>query len=112
MPEWQVLLSPELLQAAYKGGNELAWPKKDALRVVRVLTANAYTIDGVDVWIPTHPGPTIPTPFVYDWMAGKTPRTDKDPNDAAEFIKTFSWDPADRSHKNFDPVFNISAHRK
>ncbi len=108
--EWYPFLSPNLLQAAYKVyAKEWAWPKQQALQVIDWLNANGFIVDGVDVWIPTNPGPTIPAPFVYDWMLESLPRGDLYPDTAREFVQNFEWDPTDKSTLGLAPVFNISA---
>jgi hypothetical protein len=108
--KWYALLPSGLRDGAYKADNdELAWPRESALRVVELLLERGYAITGVDVWIPTIPGPTIPTPFVYDWKLKGIPRTDKNPGSALDFIRQFDWDASDSSHGNMEPVFNIWA---
>jgi hypothetical protein len=109
--EWEHLLPEDLRKAAYKAGLESAWCRQDALRIVDILSSNGYLILGIDIWIPTDPGPTIPTPFVYDWSAEAASRTSRYPNSAAEFIRTFEWDPSDKSHRGMEPYFNVLAER-
>ena len=110
--DWYKLLPHDLVQSAYgSDGDEMAWPKVQALKVVSFLEANGYVVTGVDIWIPTNPGPTIPTPFVYDWKLKGIPRADSYPTTAVEFIDSFEWDPKDNSHNNMQPFFNIWARR-
>ncbi len=110
--EWYAFLPSDLQNGAYKADNdELAWPRDSALRVAEILTKHSYAITSVEVWIPTIPGPTIPTPFVYDWKLKGIPRKDKYPESAADFIRQFKWDAADSSHGGIEPVFNIWAQR-
>ncbi|MGD0634409.1 MAG: hypothetical protein ABSA13_09060 [Beijerinckiaceae bacterium] len=67
---WVSILPLDILKRAYRASNgELAWPGTDATAVVKILQANGFSILGVDIWLPTRPRPTIPTPFVYDWSA-------------------------------------------
>lgn len=107
--EWYRFLPGDLLMSAYKAGPELAWGKHDALRVLEILTQSGYVIDGVDIWIPTDDGPTIPTPFVYDWSpARSSSQRDRDIS-AREFIEGFKWDSTDHSHGGREPYFNILA---
>ncbi len=100
---WRGVLPRVLLERAYRtsDGRELAWSRSDALEVIELLIEAGYEICGVDIWLPTKPGPTIPTPFVYDW-------DDRHPISAAEFVKTFAWDDADRSHGGRAPYFNLT----
>jgi hypothetical protein len=109
--DWYSVLTPELSKAAYKSDDEMAWPRQEAIRVATLLQKNGHVVIGVDIWLPTQPGPTIPTPFVYDWSL----RTEKPPTDyppsAIEFIRSFAWDPSDRSHGGMEPYFNITARR-
>jgi hypothetical protein len=112
--DWYKLLPDDLRAAAYESkGGEYAWNKTDALRVIDILSQNGYTILGVDIWLPTDPGPTIPTPFVYDW----TLRADQDlpsqeyPRTAEDLVRKFKWDPTDKSHNDMAPYFNFGAIR-
>jgi len=110
--EWENLLPDDLREAAYKAGSESAWSKRNALRVVEILSADGYVILGVDIWLATKPGPTIPTPFVYDWSLRADLPSQEYPKSAAEFIQTFEWDPTDTSHNGREPYFNILAQRR
>jgi hypothetical protein len=106
---WYDVLTPALSEAAYRARNgEMAWPREHALSVVLVLEQNGYEIIGIDIWLPTVPGPTIPTPFIYDWDSGCTwpESTAKSP---ATFVATFDWDPSDHASRGKDPYFNIWA---
>jgi hypothetical protein len=109
--EWLSLLPPDLAKAAYCAGDEMAWPRSDAIRVVGLLRANGYIVLGVDVWLPTQPGPTIPTPFVYDWSLNTDGTAKVSDRTAADFIRGFQWSDADESHCGMEPVFNITAKR-
>jgi hypothetical protein len=115
--DWDRLIPDDLRTAAYKskGTNECAWNREHALRVIDVLSRNGYFVLGVDIWLPTDPGPTIPTPFVYDWNCERSLRADTSSKQyaktAKDFIRTFDWDPADNSYKGMKPYFNIVAKR-
>jgi hypothetical protein len=106
--DWYDLLAPDLRAAAYKANNELAWARHDALRVVSILERHSYDVIGVDVWLPTEPGPTIPTPYVYDW-AKSDASSDRVAKSAAGFIASFEWDPNDAAYYSAEPFFNILA---
>jgi hypothetical protein len=106
---WQSVLPRKLREAAYKAGSEYAWNREDALQVIYILSNHDYVILGVDIWLPTEPGPTIPTPFMYDWsLRGDGPRQGY-PTSANEFVRTFEWNEADKSHKGMEPYFNFVA---
>lgn len=108
--DWHRYLTHDLVESAYKAGPELAWCKGDAIRVVELLSDRNYIILGVDVWIPTEGGPTIPTPFVYDWSLDQASAQRKRKQSAKDFIESFEWDPADHSHGGREPYFNLLAH--
>jgi hypothetical protein len=105
MEEWEYLLPDDLRKTAYRSGGECAWNKADALRVLEILAANGCAVLGVDIWIATAPGPTIPTPFVYDWDPERARES------STEFVTAFAWDPRDHSHAGREPYFNILAER-
>jgi hypothetical protein len=108
--EWHRHLTNDILKSAYNAGQELAWGKQDAMHVIEILINYNYVIIGVDIWIPTDGGPTIPTPFVYDWSPGQQSPQRKHRESAKDFIELFQWDSADRSHGGLEPYFNILAH--
>src|SRR4051812_37133219 len=104
--EWYDRLPRDLCERAYKTAelddcpSEWAWNRPDALRVIEILSNNGYVVDGVEIWLATSPGPTIPTPFVYDWHLGRANRpSSRYPKTAVEFVGTFQWDPTDTSHE-------------
>jgi len=108
---WETLLPKQLLAAGYRSkGGEYAWKRDDALAVLDLLSASGYVILGVDIWLPTTPGPTIPTPIVYDWDLERA-GTSGESRSAIDFIRTFQWDHADTSTRGMDPYFNICAAR-
>lgn len=112
---WVRRLSAELVESAYSARGELAWPAHEAVRAIRQLAANECVVCGVEVWIPTTPGPTIPAPFFYGWDAG-APRAGEAYRDFAaranagadHYISTFQWDPRDDAHAHTEPYFNIT----
>jgi hypothetical protein len=99
---WHSVVPSDLIQRAYKTRGELAWSRSDVLRVVGILQDQGYRVIGVDIWIPTHPGPTIPTPLVYDWSEPAYKIS------AIDFIKASEWDSTDRSHLGREPYFNLT----
>jgi len=110
--EWSDLLPHDLQRAAYRADGEMAWSRGDAIRVVEILNANSYVVLGVDIWLATEPGPTIPTPFVYDWDLTVDRPSNEQPKTADEFIRSFQWEAADNTHQGMEPFFNITAQRR
>jgi len=109
--EWSDLLPHDLQRAAYRANEEMAWSRVDAIRVIEILNANRYVVLGVDIWLATQPGPTIPTPFVYDWALTVVRPSNERPKTADEFIRGFKWAAADKRHQGMEPFFNITAQR-
>ena len=60
---------------------------------------------GVDIWLPTDPGPTIPRHFVYDWSSETH---DVRFATAAQFIAGFEWDKEDVLNLGKEPYFNLT----
>jgi hypothetical protein len=90
--DWDKLVPDDIRAAAYRSNCECAWNREDALRVIDVLSENGYLVLGVDIWLPTDPGPTIPTPFVYDWSLRAEAPSKEHPKTAKDFVRTFEWD--------------------
>lgn len=107
---------PESLQTnAYRAAGEAAWPRLEALRVIDCLTNQGIAMLGVEIWLPTHPGPTIPTPILYTWEAAAREAGETWPEFvtrakklAREYIDQFTWDEADTAHKSLTPYFNLT----
>lgn len=55
-------LPPRLLAAGFRAGEELAWPRVEALEVIDWLARQGYVVEGVEVWLPAREGPEIPIP--------------------------------------------------
>lgn len=111
---WTDTLPEDIQRQTYYAGREAAWPQQAALRVIDHATRDSIAVPGVEVWIPTNPGPTIPTPFIYTWSA-EDRRTGEDWSDfvrrvntaASEYIRTFEWDRRDERHREVKPYFNL-----
>jgi hypothetical protein len=111
-----LMFVPEALRrAAYLAAGEAAWDEPGALDVIRLLSAQDISIQGLEVWLATDPGPTIPTPYIYEWAARK--RATKEPwgmyvqqvNAAAsDYVRSFAWDPRDVHHQQLTPYFNLA----
>lgn len=105
MSDWLAHIPQRLQTSAYRVGDELAWPRELAMRVVEVLKSRHFIVIGVDIWLPTIPGPTIPTPFVYDWSLDRSPAH---ATRAVEFIRDFKWADDDTDHQGLEPYFNLT----
>src|SRR5258708_6681408 len=69
MDTYLTLIPETLRRAAYMSAHEAAWYEPRAVDVIRLLSAQGRSVLGVEVWLATDPGPTIPTPYVYEWTA-------------------------------------------
>lgn len=105
----------ELRQRAYCASNrEFAWASEDAQAVIDLASQSGTGILGVEVWLPTVPGPTIPTPYIYtltiEPFAGEVHHhfVERSTQAAREYVKTFVWDPADLTHHGELPYFNFT----
>jgi hypothetical protein len=103
--EWYKLLPRDLIGLAYKANDEMAWGREDALKVVSILERSSYDILGVDVWLPTKPGPT---PWLRDWSKSDS-QSDRGAKSAGEFIASFDWNSLDANLRFEEPLFNIVA---
>ena len=108
----------ELMASAYSSqGGEAAWSKEDALNVIRWATSSEIAVFGVEVWLPTTPGPTIPMPFVYTfgWEPYKNETwlafVKRANVGSVEYVDEFEWDPEDVQHHGMEPFFNLTLDR-
>ena len=113
---WLLKLPESLQTAAYRAVGEAAWPAKEALAVLASAGRLDIAICGVEVWLPTTPGPTIPTPYFYHWSGeareageGWTEFVRRMNAAAARYIRDFKWDPNDRAHQGLEAYFNLDA---
>jgi hypothetical protein len=105
----------QLINSAYRAGEEYAWNTDNALLVIDWAAKSQLAILGGEVWLPTTPGPTIPTPYVYAWDM-RSPNEDESWGSfvertaaaAREYVLTFQWDENDIAHINCTPYFNLS----
>jgi hypothetical protein len=67
---WLSAVPRHLLERAYRARDEYAWSRRDAIDVVEALQSRLFKVIGVEVWLPTKPGPTIPAPYIYVWGTG------------------------------------------
>lgn len=113
--DWFQRLPDYLQVAAYRAGEEAAWSPAYAVRVIEQLTLLGAAICGVEVWLPTHPGPTIPTPFLYTWECerrgqheGWVAFVERANQAAAAYIAAFQWDARDKEKQRLEPYFNLA----
>jgi hypothetical protein len=108
-------LPENLIKHAYFSQNgELAWDKVNTLNVIRWATNSAIATFGIEVWLPTVPGPTIPMPYFYAFECA--PGKDEDwptfvkraNGSAASFVAEFKWDSLDVEHHEKEPYFNLT----
>ena len=104
-----------LLARAYLAQNgEAAWSRGDTLQVIAWAVASHVPILGIEVWLPTTPGPTIPTPYIYTFEPKSVPGEPRNEfivragREAAEYVTSFAWDTQDRAHHGMEPFFNIT----
>lgn len=100
--DWYERLPQDLRAVAYRSAHELAWRRKHALEVLEALHKLGYRATGIEVWIPTTPGPTIPS-GLPQWEEGESALT------AAEYIRDFCWMSEEERLANRPMVFNIWA---
>jgi hypothetical protein len=83
--------------------------------VIRDLTEKDCAVIGIEIWLPTEPGPTIPSPGIYTWdapsrRAGEpwsvfAPRVNAE---AADYVRAFFWHPHDEKYSSEMPYFNLT----
>ncbi len=107
---------PESLQiAAYSVGAEYAWLRDQALLVIQDLRERGCAVIGIDVWLATEPGPTIPSPGIYTWEAHSQHAGEpwsvfvhRVNTEAADYVRAFFWHPDDGKHTSEVPYFNLT----
>jgi hypothetical protein len=102
--EFSGALPSELLRRAYTTGSELAWSRQDAIKAINGLTQAKFVIVGVEVWAPTHPGPTM-TGWGWGWNDASVPGR---PKSAQEFVETFQWGADSKTFGSVEPFFNLT----
>jgi len=108
--EFSGALPLELLQRAYRtsGGDELAWTRPDAIEAINDLEKAGFTLLGVEVWVPSSPGPQM-TGRWWDLEDRGVPNR---PQTALDFVETFAWGPDDSGLKDREPYFNLTVAEK
>jgi hypothetical protein len=103
-----------LVHAYFASNGEPAWCRAEALTVIAWAAAGKIPILGAEVWIPTVPGPTIPTPYIYAFepkrVSGESPAqfVVRASEEVAEYVRSFEWDNSDKAHQSAVPFFNIT----
>jgi hypothetical protein len=105
--DWLAHIPSGPRERAYRAGNELAWSREDAIQVAEALNEKRFIVLGAGIWLPTTPGPTIPTPFVYAWTLGIEYRASMYAG-VIEFIRNFEWVESDVDHHGLEPYFNLT----
>ncbi|MEX0585840.1 MAG: Imm40 family immunity protein [Pirellulales bacterium] len=108
------LTPPQTLRdVAYSDGEEYAWDAANAIRAIDWAVENRLAVLGGEVWLATNPGPTIPTPFFYEWSTERAideswdSFVDRCGHEARNCVRTFEWDENDHAHALCVPFFNL-----
>jgi len=114
MVAWAEQLPGHILAAAYRAPDtsELAWNRANAVEALRALRAINVPVVGIEVWLPTIPGPTIPISPYYGLAIENSASTQDFVSHsiglATEFVLQFKWDGADNANKGLEPFFNFT----
>ena len=102
-------------KAYYSSGREAAWPRQEALAVITSLGDFEYAVLGGEIWIPTSPGPTIPSPYIYTWEVNTRRKNEswgdfisRAANESKKYVSEFQWDSADKANACAIPFFNLT----
>ena len=110
--DWISQLPDRLKNSAYRAGTEYAWNMRDTMEVIDWLSSRGLPVWGLEVWLPTQPGPTIPTPYIYQWSATVNPSGQSDAmmqNEMAKkYVSEFRWDERDQQRHEQIPYFNLT----
>ena len=111
-PTWFRDLHSDRRRQAYIATNgEPAWPALAALQVIQELTDRSCRVIGIEVWLPTQPGPTVAGPPYY-WeppreIYGSLTDIRSTNAEAQEYIRGFKLDPADTKSVGHELHFNL-----
>jgi hypothetical protein len=108
--EFSGALPLALMLRAYRtsDGNELAWTRSDAIEAITGLESAGFTLLGVEVWIPSSPGPLM-TGRWWDLYDRGVPNRRQS---AVDFVTTFAWGQYDDGLKDQEPYFNLTVAEK
>lgn len=104
-------LPKNLLDSAFKCGDEFAWPRADALKVIKWAETHDHQVIGAEVWVPSSEGPIIPSRYVYVWSLARSERRRGATRSARDYVQNFEWDPHDNGFLNSEPFFNLTLDR-
>jgi len=102
--EFSGTLPKELLGRAYRTTNELAWNREDAVEAIDRLQQAGFIVLGVEVWLPTSPGPTMTG---WNWSPGDR-SIENDASTLQEFVMKFRWGRFDDVSRDREPWFNLT----
>jgi len=85
------------------------------LLVIQHLREAGSAVIGIEVWLATELGPTIPAPGIYVWEAPSRHAAESWSvfaqgvnTRAADYVRAFSWHPNDMKHSGETPYFNLT----
>ena len=103
-----------LRDSAYRAENgEPAWSRDDAIEVIRWALDRGLAVLGGEIWLPTTPGPTIPSPYIYQWTVsmGETETwgefVRRSAAESYAYVREFAWADEDVLSHPFEPYFNL-----
>jgi len=108
-------LSLHLLAVAFRAGQELSWPRDEAIEVIDWLAERGRAVEGIEVWLPASTGPEIPFPLMYVWKVSPA-RSEKESwadfvvrakGQAISYVRNFRWDESDLVYQSRTPFFNL-----
>lgn len=105
---WLRMLPSHLQQRAYMSGEEAAWNRTDAVSVLEWAQRNQFEVLGIEVWLPTTPGPTVPGLYIWDSPRGQEFSFEQICQAAKEFIETFDWHQNYKEFHGLEPYFNLT----
>ena len=100
-------LPDELVKSAYMSGVELAWPRDQAIEVIKALARSGRKLLGVDTWLLTDDDPPKPMPLIRDWSADLQADADEIASSATAFIADFRCSPDDCNPDGRPVYFNL-----
>ncbi len=103
-----------LSTAFFSFDGEPGWPRHEALKVIDLASASHIAVLGGEIWLPSTPGPRIPTPFIYTFETRQHDGEDweqfveRTNAAAADYVRAFEWDRRDDRHLESMPYFNLT----
>jgi hypothetical protein len=107
-------LPAPLRNSAFQAVQELAWPRRSAVEVIRWLGRRGLSVCGIEVWLPSAIGPEIPSPIIYTWEARPQDKkeswsdfVERSNRTARAYVEEFQWDQEDVAYQSREPFFNL-----